>query len=78
MKEPGADAWWGPDGLGLPEGKQLSLRGLAAALSKQDEVNGALEALSRVSYEGRHFLRLTCVVHVPVFVAVVCECFRDV
>jgi hypothetical protein len=47
-KKPGADAWWGPDGLGLPEGKQLSLRGLAAALRKQDGVNGALEALSRV------------------------------
>jgi hypothetical protein len=35
-------------GLGLPEGKQLSLRGVAA-LRKQDNVNGALEALSRVS-----------------------------
>ncbi|WIA12879.1 hypothetical protein OEZ85_006500 [Tetradesmus obliquus] len=47
-EEPAADAWWGPDGLGLPEGKQLSLRGLAAALRKQDDVNGALEALRRV------------------------------
>jgi hypothetical protein len=51
-EEPAADAWWGPDGLGLPEGKQLSLRGLAAALRKQDDVNGALEALSRVSEWG--------------------------
>jgi hypothetical protein len=48
-EEAGADSWWGPDGLGLPEGKQLSLRGVAAALRKQDDVNGALEALSRVS-----------------------------
>jgi hypothetical protein len=54
-EEAGADAWWGPDGLGLPEGKQLSLRGVAAALRKQDDVNGALEALSRVSCEGHTF-----------------------
>jgi hypothetical protein len=75
-EEPGVDAWWGPDGLGLPDGKQLSLRGLAAALRKQDDVNGALEALSRVSCVRHHFRWLYCIVDVPLFLALDCECSR--
>jgi hypothetical protein len=44
-----AEDWWAPDGLGLPEGKPLSLRAVAAALRKQDDVDAVLDALRKVS-----------------------------
>lgn len=55
-----AEDWWAPDGLGLPEGKPLSLRGVAAALRKQDDVDAVLDALRKVS-------RLMCPAGLPRF-----------
>lgn len=49
VEDPAAEEWWAADGLGLPEGKPLSLRALAAALRKQDDVNAVLDAVGRVS-----------------------------
>lgn len=43
-----AESWWGPDGLGIPEGESLSLRGLAAAVRKQDDGEAVLNALAKV------------------------------
>jgi hypothetical protein len=43
-----AEQWWGPDGLGPVDSKGLGLRALAAALRKQDDVDGALAALRKV------------------------------
>ncbi|KAF8067273.1 Telo2 [Scenedesmus sp. PABB004] len=43
-----AEAWWGADGLGPRAGTPASLRGLAAALRKHDDMAAALEALARV------------------------------
>jgi hypothetical protein len=43
-----AEQWWGPDGLGPVDSKGLGLRALSAALRKQDDVAGALEALKKV------------------------------
>jgi hypothetical protein len=34
--------------MGLPDGKPTTLRAVAAALRKQDDVNAALDALARV------------------------------
>lgn len=43
-----AEVWWGPDGMGPVDAKGLGLRALAAALRKQDDAAGALEALKKV------------------------------
>jgi hypothetical protein len=46
-----AEQWWGPDGLGPVDSKALGLRTIAAALRKQDDMWGALEALKKVGVE---------------------------
>eukprot|EP00775_Hariotina_reticulata_P002036 gene2036-2358_t len=48
QEDQAAEDWWSPDGLGLPEGKPLSLRAVAAALRKQDDADAVLDALRKV------------------------------
>lgn len=50
------ESWWGPDGLGVPESGSLSLRGLAAAVRKTDDLDAVLNALAKVRGVGRQEL----------------------
>jgi hypothetical protein len=71
-----AEQWWGPDGLGPVDSKALTLRTLAAALRKQDDLAGALEALSKVGMAGgcECVLKVVCCL-VPAML-VCCSDFR--